>query len=88
MEEHKMEDKSIREAVKERYASTVKHSSSCGCFQKVNYLDNEFIESAGKVAGYSEKELKSIPDGANLGLGCGNFYSSDSRADRLFEVVV
>ena len=67
-----MEEKSIREAVKGRYASTVKQSSSCGCFQKASYLNPEFIESAGKVAGYSERELKSIPEGANLGLGCGN----------------
>ena len=67
-----MEDQSIREAVKERYAATVKQSSSCACFQQANYLDPGFIESAGKVAWYTDKELKSIPDGANLGLGCGN----------------
>lgn len=41
-------------------------------FSKANYLDSDFIQSAGKVAGYSDEELKSIPDGANLGLGCGN----------------
>ena len=67
-----MEEQQIREAVKERYASTVKQSSSCGCSQKANYLDRDFIQSAGKVAGYSEQDLKNIPDGANLGLGCGN----------------
>ena len=67
-----MEDKSIREAIKEQYASTVKQNSSCGCFQKANAVDPEFIQSAGKVAGYSDQELKCIPEGANLGLGCGN----------------
>ncbi len=67
-----MKEKGIREAVKEQYALTVKQSRSCGCSQKANYLDSEFIQSAGKVAGYSDEELKSIPDGANLGLGCGN----------------
>ncbi len=67
-----MENTSIREAIKERYATTVKQSRSCGCTQKANYLDPEFIQSAGKVAGYSPEELQSIPEEANLGLGCGN----------------
>jgi arsenite methyltransferase len=73
MEESDMEDKRIREAVKESYARTVKQGCSCcGCSQKSDYTDSEFIQSAGKAVGYSDKELKSIPDGANLGLGCGN----------------
>jgi SAM-dependent methyltransferase len=67
-----MEDKSIREAVKERYASTVRQGNSCGCSQKANYPYPDFIDSASKMAGYSDQELKSIPGGANLGLGCGN----------------
>jgi SAM-dependent methyltransferase len=29
-------------------------------------------ESAGQKVGYSPEELAAIPDGANLGLGCGN----------------
>ena len=67
-----MRCKSIREAVKERFATTVKQSSSCGCSRKANYLDDDFIQTAGRVAGYSERELQSVPEGANLGLGCGN----------------
>ncbi len=67
-----MEKKSIKEAVKERFAATVKQSGSCGCSKKANYLDEEFIQTAGKVAGYSDRELQSVPEGANLGLGCGN----------------
>ncbi|NTW51323.1 MAG: arsenite methyltransferase [Chlorobiaceae bacterium] len=67
-----MDGKSIRDAVKERYGSTVKQSGSCGCAKKADYPDPDFIQSAATVAGYSDRELKSIPDGANLGLGCGN----------------
>ncbi len=67
-----MEGKSIIEAIKERYASTVKPGSGCGCFQKTSVLEPEFIHSANKMAGYSEQELKNIPEGSNLGLGCGN----------------
>jgi len=67
-----MEDNSIRAAVKERYASTVRQGNPCGCSQKADNPDPGFIHSASKIAGYSDQELKSIPDGANLGLGCGN----------------
>ena len=68
-----MEDKRIREAVKKQYAATLKQACSCcGCSQESDYTDPEFIQSAGKAIGYSDSELKSIPEGANLGLGCGN----------------
>ncbi len=32
----------------------------------------EFMENYSTQLGYSEGDLKSVPDGANLGLGCGN----------------
>lgn len=64
--------KSIKEAVKKRFAGTIKQGSSCGCSRKINYPDAEQIQTTSKVVGYSDQELKSIPDGANLGLGCGN----------------
>jgi len=73
MEESDMEDKRIREAVKKQYAATLKQGCSCcGCSQESDYTDPEFIQSAGKAIGYADSELKSIPEGANLGLGCGN----------------
>ncbi len=67
-----MKGKSIKEAVKERFATTVKQSSSCGCSKKGNLLDADFIQTAGKAAGYSDRDLQRVPEGANLGLGCGN----------------
>ncbi len=67
-----MRNKSIKDAVKERFATTAKQSKACGCSKKANYLDDDFIHTASKVAGYSDHELQSVPEGANLGLGCGN----------------
>ena len=68
-----MGSKSIKEAVKERFSRTVKQSSSCGCSgKKAGTQSPEFIQTASKAAGYSDIELESVPDGANLGLGCGN----------------
>jgi len=72
MEECEMEEKRIREAVKESYAKTVKNGASCACPGKAGYAEPEYIRSAGRAAGYSDRELKSVPEGASLGLGCGN----------------
>ena len=61
-----MEDKEIREAVKERYgriaAQVCSCSSSCCCSDTANLCS----------AGYTEEQLAAVPDGARLSLGCGN----------------
>jgi SAM-dependent methyltransferase len=57
----------IRGSVREHYAKVAEQSSSCcspGCCGQ--NPDN----SLG--LGYSEEDLAAVPDGANLGLGCGN----------------
>jgi len=58
-----MEDKEIKQIVKEGYSNIAKHSGSCCSCQK------QSAEKIAKEIGYSEEELK-IP--GNLGLGCGN----------------
>lgn len=68
-------DDEIKKHVRERYARAVKPGTSCcapaaspcGCGQPGL---NE--EKASRMIGYSAEELKSIPEDANLGLGCGN----------------
>jgi arsenite methyltransferase len=67
-----MGNMSIKEAVKERFAGTVKQSTTCGCSQRTSLTDEKLVQAASKMAGYSDEELKRIPDQANLGLGCGN----------------
>lgn len=71
-EKHTIEKNSVRDTVREMYANTVKQSSSCGCTQKANFVNPEFIQAASHLSGYSDQQLRSIPTGANLGLGCGN----------------
>ncbi len=61
----------IKEAVKERFAATVRQVSSCGCSGKAK-RNAAFVQQASRIAGYTDEELKKLPDGANLGLGCGN----------------
>ncbi len=67
-----MKNESIKEAVKKRFAATVRQSSACGCSRRPPAPDGGFARTAGRLAGYSDQELESVPSGANLGLGCGN----------------
>jgi len=64
-----MEDKKIKEIVKKRYSQIAKEGVSC-C-PTCGPCGPGVIEQA-KAIGYSEEELKSIPEPAIMGLGCGN----------------
>ena len=55
----------LREAVRERYANIAINRGSDCCGE-----GNADVTSAH--LGYSEDELTAVPEGANLGLGCGN----------------
>lgn len=67
-----MDEKEIKKVVRKRYGNIAKKNSSC-CALVSSCCKN--IDIAKKIStniGYSDKELESVPDGANLGLGCGN----------------
>jgi arsenite methyltransferase len=56
--------------VRERYAAIVTGSkSSCCCKESA---DSTSAASISKDIGYNDQDLTAVPDGANLGLGCGN----------------
>jgi SAM-dependent methyltransferase len=60
-------DEKIRETVRKGYTEIAKGKSGCGC--------GCGSSSAGKLAegiGYTSQELEIVPDGANMGLSCGN----------------
>jgi len=67
-----MKDKDVKEIVKEGYAKiAVKGGPCCGpassCCGGVDPA-----EDISKKIGYSDEELGMVPEGSNLGLGCGN----------------
>ena len=67
-----MDDTQIKEMVRARYGGIAANSSSpaaASCCGPAG--DDVFAEKARRV-GYSEAELGAVPEGANLGLGCGN----------------
>jgi len=67
-----MNKKDIKEMVREGYAKTAKGASSC-CSQTVDgCCGAPSAQDVSREIGYSEDDLNSVPEGANLGLGCGN----------------
>lgn len=61
-----MKSVEIKKIVRESYGKIAKEQTGCGC--SCGPDTREFA----KGIGYSEKELSVIPEGANLGLSCGN----------------
>jgi arsenite methyltransferase len=67
-----MKDEQMKELVKQGYAKVAKIGSLC-CTPKSSCCESPGIsKNISKKIGYSNEEISSVPDGANLGLGCGN----------------
>jgi len=66
-----MEESKIRKYVRDRYAGIARQGSSC-CGPETSCGCTVTPEDASQRIGYSEEELKAVPPGSNLGLGCGN----------------
>ncbi|MGP0068079.1 MAG: arsenite methyltransferase [Isosphaeraceae bacterium] len=58
----------IKDAVKEQYAKVARGEATCGSL--CGCTDN--AEGLAITFGYSADELATLPEGANLGLSCGN----------------
>ena len=68
-----MEEEKIKGAVRDAYAKVAKGeprdfaaNRCCGGSR------HDFVRDISRAVGYKEEELDSVPEGANLGLGCGN----------------
>jgi SAM-dependent methyltransferase len=75
-----MKDEEIKKVVRKNYADIAKQNKSC-CGPQVPVNPTKASSCCGapptasdmsKKMGYSEEELSKLPEGANLGLGCGN----------------
>jgi arsenite methyltransferase len=67
-----MDKEEIRKTVRDSYGKIAKQDSSCCAPRKSCCGGTDSAQNIGKKIGYSEEELKAVPEGANLGLGCGN----------------
>ncbi len=61
-----MKEHELRKAVRENYAKLAARKECC------SPSTENWSQELSKRVGYSEKELKDVPEGSNLGLGCGN----------------
>jgi len=67
-----MNKKDVKKAVRIRYGQIVKQSGSCCAPTNSCCGGADLAQDISRKIGYSEEELKAVPEGANLGLGCGN----------------
>src|SRR4030042_516613 len=67
-----MTEKDIKTIVKEGYAKIAVLGGSC-CGPASSCCGSaDLVKDISSRIGYSEKEIQGVPEGANLGLGCGN----------------
>jgi arsenite methyltransferase len=69
-----MSKEQIQQNVKSGYASIVKRKTKKSILPTIFQCcdPKEIANDIGKKIGYSEEELKNVPEDANLGIGCGN----------------
>ncbi len=67
-----MKETELKKVVRERYGRIAKNSGSCCGPAKSCCGSASAAEAVSRKIGYSEEEIKTTPEGANLGLGCGN----------------
>lgn len=66
-----MKEQEIKKIVREGYARIAKEQSSC-CGSSNSCCGSAPADTISKRIGYSDQDIDSVPQGANLGLGCGN----------------
>lgn len=66
-----MKDAEVKKAVREGYARIAQGQTSC-CGTPTTCCGSDRTQEISKGIGYSDEDLGSVPEGANLGLGCGN----------------
>jgi arsenite methyltransferase len=71
-----MKETEIKKIVREKYGTIARQNGgSCGCAPAGKSCcgsASSVSDSISKSIGYSDNDLNSVPEGANLGLGCGN----------------
>lgn len=68
-----MRTNSVKESVIESYGKLAKSVSSSPFSKLFACCDPEEVRTqVGEKIGYSKEEMESVPEGSNLGVGCGN----------------
>ena len=68
-----MKEQEIKKTVRERYGKLAELGGSCCAAQARSCCGpTNLANTISKSVGYTDEDLTSAPEGANLGLGCGN----------------
>lgn len=66
-----MKQEEIKKVVREGYGKIARKEGSC-CAPASSCCGSSRPDDLSRKIGYGDEELSSVPEGANLGLGCGN----------------
>ncbi len=68
-----MDSKAIKKIVRKGYAKVAKENGTCCCGPQISCCSGKTTaKEISTQIGYSESDIEQVPEGANLGLGCGN----------------
>jgi arsenite methyltransferase len=67
-----MKKEEVRKVVREGYTQVARSGSSCCVPQSPCCGAANAAADISKKIGYTDEDMQSVPEGANLGLGCGN----------------
>jgi SAM-dependent methyltransferase len=67
-----MKEEEAKKVVREGYAKVAQTGCSCYTTGSSCCGGPSLTEDISRQIGYSEEEMSAVPEGANLGLGCGN----------------
>jgi ubiquinone/menaquinone biosynthesis C-methylase UbiE len=67
-----MREEEIKKVVREGYGKIAGKDLSCCAPANSCCESTDVVQKISKKIGYSDEELKVVPEGSNLGLGCGN----------------
>jgi len=76
-----VKESEIKKVVRKGYAEIAKKNSSCCATPSCCGGSAAPTQNISKAIGYSDEEMTSVPEGANLGLGCGNPVALASLAE-------
>ena len=69
-----IEEDKVRQQVRERYGAIARFEErGCGCGPSCgDSLETKNRPTGAEALGYNESDVTSVPDGSEMGLGCGN----------------
>ena len=67
-----VKNEEIRQVVRETYGNIAQAGDGCGCGCGCGPENDLTPEAISVGLGYSNDDVATVPDGANMGLGCGN----------------